>query len=168
MGSKIRLACTFWFFLCSSAVFAKETTIYLVRHAEKAIDKTADDPELTPVGRERAAKLVQVLRSIPMDVCVASQFKRTQQTIEGVAASNHLELIVHPAGQEARLLDRLRSEWQGKQILIAAHSNTIPDLCKGLGVSLSTEIGESDYDNLFVIIVDDAGRARMLHLHYGY
>ncbi len=167
MDSKIWLACFLGCILFSSSIIAKETTIYLVRHAEKVVDKSTDDPELTEAGRERAAKLVRVLRSIPIDVCVASQFKRTQQTIQGVAESNQLELIVHPAGQEAKLLDRLRKEWKGQQVLIAAHSNTIPDLCKGLGVELSVEIGELDYDNLFVIVVDEDGRSRMLHLHYG-
>jgi len=42
------------------------TTIFLVRHAEKAQDSTSDPP-LTPGGKARAQELAYILKYVPLD-----------------------------------------------------------------------------------------------------
>ena len=55
----------------------------------------------------------------------------------------------------------------GQTVLVAGHSNTVPLLIEALGVSPAPSLDESDYDDLFVVVVERGGDARLTHLHYG-
>ena len=57
----------------------------------------------------------------------------------------------------------------GAVVLIAGHSNTVPEMIAALGVPppLPT-IGEQDFDNLFVVTANAAtGQAALVALKYG-
>jgi hypothetical protein len=49
-------------------------------------------------------------------------------------------------------------------VLVVGHSNTVPAVIKQLGVTVPVTIGESDYDNLF--IVTTGAEPRMIRLHF--
>jgi broad specificity phosphatase PhoE len=68
-------------FLLASALLSTATaqsTIFVVRHAEKA-DATKD-PDLSEAGRARAEALAKALRDAKIAAIYATEFKRTQQT----------------------------------------------------------------------------------------
>ncbi|GAB5406122.1 MAG: phosphoglycerate mutase family protein [Aureliella sp.] len=142
-----------------------DTTVYLVRHAEKAVG--GRDPELSAEGAKRAAELARVLRSAGIDECFATQFKRTRLTVEPVAKSIGKEVQVEKAGTEKRLIIKIRNELDNQQVLIAGHSNTVPLMLKHLGIHNPPKLGESDYDDLFIVTVSSAGLTAYQHLHYG-
>ena len=48
--------------------------------------------------------------------------------------------------------------------LVVGHGNTIPDLIKALGISEPINIAESDYDNLFAVVL--AEKPQLIRLHY--
>lgn len=153
------LACS-----CASAD-ADTTTVYLVRHAEK--QKDATDPSLSSAGKIRAKQLASVLRSANLRVCIASQFRRTQETAKPAAELAKLRVLQRPAGKEQKLADEIRQDFQGQSVLFVGHSNTVPSLLKHLGAKNVPAIGESDYDNLFVVQISDLGQTSVLQLHYG-
>jgi hypothetical protein len=36
-------------------------------------------------------------------------------------------------------------------VLVVGHSNSVPDVVKGLGVATAVTIGDAEYDRLFVV-----------------
>jgi len=55
----------------------------------------------------------------------------------------------------------------GSVVLIAGHSNTVPEVIASLGVPAPAPvIGETEFDNLFVVTVTRASSANLLTLKY--
>ncbi len=143
------------------------TTVYVVRHAEKAATPGERDPELSEAGQARAAALARTLRSAGVEACFASQFRRTQATLQPLAKAAGLEVTVVQAGTEKALGAKILADWKGKTLAVAGHSNTVPAILKALGAEAIADLGENDYDDLFVLRIDEKGGVRVLHLHYG-
>ena len=127
---------------------AQETTIYLIRHAEKA-DATPDT-SLSESGSRRAEHWADYFRNIPIDLVLSTPYKRTQQTCAPLAAAHHLEIVTY----DPKILDlpQLISQNPGKTILITGHSNTIPKYINELlGQQKYPDIPESEFGNLYVL-----------------
>jgi broad specificity phosphatase PhoE len=140
---------------------AAQSTIFVVRHAEKAKSDN-NDPDLSEAGRARAESLAKTLKDGNITAIYATEFKRTQQTAGPIAKALGLELTILPAKEMATLAAKLR-DLRGNA-LVVGHGNTIPDLIKALGVETPVNITETDYDNLFVVVLDE--KARLIQLHY--
>lgn len=140
---------------------AAQSTIFIVRHAEKA-PSSDKDPDLSEAGRARAESLAKILKDANITAIYATEFKRTQQTAAPVAKALGLELTIVPAKDAATLSAKLRD--QHGNALVVGHGNTVPDLIRALGVETPISIAETDYDNLFVVVADE--KPRLLHLHY--
>jgi broad specificity phosphatase PhoE len=146
------------------AVFASmataQSTIFVVRHAEKA--DAAKDPDLAEVGRARAEALARMLRDTNITAIYATEFKRTQQTAAPLAKALGIIVTTLPAENRAALIAKLRA--LNGNALVVGHGDTIPDLIKGLGISDPINIAENDYDNLFVVVLDE--KPQLIRLHY--
>jgi broad specificity phosphatase PhoE len=140
---------------------AAQSTIFVVRHAEKA-ESGGNDPDLSEAGRARAESLAKMLKNANITAIYATEFKRTQQTATPAAKALGLALTIVPAKDTATLSAKLR-DLHGNA-LVVGHGNTIPDLIKALGVETPVNIAETDYDNLFVVVIDE--KPRLLQLHY--
>ncbi len=129
----------------------KETTrYYLVRHAEKALDGT-DDPDLSPSGQARALKLVSMLKDNKIEQLYATSYKRTQQTLQPLADTLHLEIRIYDH-REAMDVERMIADCKGKTVIIAGHSNSIPQLANILiDEEIYQELDESDYTKMWEI-----------------
>ena len=136
-----------------------QSTIFIVRHAEKA-DATKD-PDLSEAGRARAEALAKMLRDTNITAIYATEFKRTQQTAAPLAQALGIKVTVSPA----KATDfALKVRTVHSNALVVGHGNTIPDLIKELGISDPITIAENDYDNLFVVVL--AEKPRLIRLHY--
>ncbi len=126
---------------------AAVTTVYIIRHAEKA-DGSADPP-LSDAGRSRAEELAHVLADAGIDAVFVTKFLRSRQTGEPIV--KHLDL--EPIGyDDARaLVQRIFRERVGGRILVVAHSNTVRDIAGRLGVEGVPELKESSFDRIFVV-----------------
>ncbi|HEY2139199.1 MAG TPA: histidine phosphatase family protein [Chthoniobacterales bacterium] len=140
---------------------AAQSTIFLVRHAEKA-PSSDQDPDLSAAGRARAESLATVLKDCGISTIFVTEFKRTQQTAAPLAKMLHLDPAIVPAKDSAALVARLRG--LTGNTLIVGHGNTIPDLIKSLGVAGQITIEENDYDNLFVLVLE--AKPFLIRLHY--
>jgi len=143
------------------------TTIILVRHAEKQTTPDMPDPSLTPAGAARAAALSRALADAPLDAVFVTEFRRTQQTIAPTASAHGLEPMRRDADDVAGTAAEILRVHEGEMVLVCGHSNTAPALIRAFGVNTDLSLTEQDYDDLFVVSVDDDGDARLLHLHYG-
>lgn len=129
-------------------------TVYLVRHAEKQPAqpgaKPDKDPPLGEVGLLRARALVPVMANVDLAGVFATQFKRTQQTVEPVAKAKGLTVEVVDARDTPALAVRIRA-LSGKAVLVSGHSNTVPEVAAALGASDPFAIEDDEFGDLFVL-----------------
>ena len=129
--------------------------IFLVRHAERA-DTTnggpatmGSDPDLSEAGRARAASLAAMLKDARIAAIFVTEYKRTQQTAAPLAKALGLTPTIVNAKDTPGLVRRLR-EAKG-HALVVGHSNSVPDIITGLGVTGAPSIADGEYDNLFIV-----------------
>ena len=155
----------------------KATTVFLVRHAEKAATPP-EDPPLLESGSKRAQELSHLLAKAGIKSIYTSQFLRTKQTAEPLARDLGIEssvIRIRMSASNPREIsqDTLKEmaekiyERAGENVLIVGHSNTIPEVIRVLGGDVIPTIDEKDYDDLFVVTVYARGKARVAHLKYG-
>lgn len=151
----------------------KVTTVYLVRHAEKAAAPAADPP-LTEAGTKRAEDLVRKLSKAGIKTISTSQFQRTKQTAEPLAKQLGIQNTVIPVRMDTMNSRQLSPEYlkqvselvasSAGSVLIVGHSNTVPELIKALGGDIAPAIDDATYDDLFVVTVYAKGKAKVAHL----
>ncbi|MBK7410812.1 MAG: histidine phosphatase family protein [Saprospirales bacterium] len=124
------------------------STIYVVRHAEKA---GGADPGLTAAGAERAEALATFLADKNISAVYATPYNRTRQTAQPTADALGLTVQLY---QNDTLSAFVASQLNplGKNRLVVGHSNTVLDIVRALGATPTmTEIPENDFDNLFIV-----------------
>jgi broad specificity phosphatase PhoE len=142
------------------------TTIFLVRHAEKVGDGSAD-PALTLAGAARADELAYVLEHVKLDAIYSTPYKRTKQTVLPTAKEKGLEVKIYKPGEEG-FLQKLLQAFPGGSILIVGHSNTIPKMANELASrSDFRDLDDATYDNLFIACVPTEGKAAILRMRFG-
>lgn len=125
-----------------------ETTLYLIRHAEKA--DSSPNTELSAEGKKRAEDWANFFKDIPIDLIYTTPYLRTESTCSPTAVSKQKEIISY--SPKEMNLKRLIAEHPGKAILITGHSNTIPkQINQLLGEEKYLEIPESEFGNLYII-----------------
>ena len=157
------------------AAQAATTTVFLVRHAEKAapgdpefVAARPNDPPLNAAGRARAEELVRTLSEAGVTAIYSSSYERTRATVRPLAARLGLEVAEHEAADVAGLAERIGAENRGGVVVVAGHSNTVPALVEALGADPVAPIEEAwEYDNLYVVTIEAAGRSRASTLKYG-
>ena len=120
------------------------------------------DPDLSEAGKARAESLAKLLKDAHITAIFVTEYKRTQQTAAPLANALGLEVKVVPSKNTPELVKQVKAE-KGN-VLVVGHSNSVPDVIKGLGVSTPLTIGDDDFDNLF--IVSQGTPASLLRLHY--
>ena len=138
--------------------------VYLVRHAERAEDGT-DDPSISEAGRERTRLLGDMLRDASVTHIHTTDLKRTRQT--GAPLAEHLGLgfeVYDPKDLPA-VAARLRAT-PGRH-LVLGHSNTTPHLVAALGGTPGEPIADSEYDRLYVLVIQPGGPVTTTLLRYG-
>jgi 2,3-bisphosphoglycerate-dependent phosphoglycerate mutase len=144
---------------------ALPTTIIVVRHAEKS-SEPGDDPNLSSVGKKRAKRLAQMLGSSDISAIYTSQFKRTRDTAQPLAASLDITPTQLDVFDISTLVNRITTNNTGQKVLVVGHSNTVPDIIRALGGENPPLIDENEYDNFFVVTVYKTGKATLLRLKY--
>jgi broad specificity phosphatase PhoE len=138
-----------------------QSIVFIVRHAEKA-KSGGNDPDLSEAGRARAEVLARMLQDAGITAIYATEFRRTQQTAAPLAKAIAIEPTTVPANDITTLTSKLRDSKENA--LVVGHTNTIPDLIKALGIATPISIPETDYDNLFILVLDE--KPRLTRLHY--
>ena len=145
-----------------------QSTVFLVRHAERADSapgkspSMTGDPDLSDPGRVRAESLAAMLKDAGITTIVVTEYKRTQQTAAPLARLLGITPTIIKAADTAGLAAALAAR-QGNA-LVVGHSNTTVAAIKALGVPADVSIGEDEFDNLFV--VSTGSPATLVRLHY--
>ncbi len=152
------------------------TTVFLVRHAEKAAEPK-DDPPLLESGVARSKALARILADAGVRAIYTSQYLRTKQTTTPIAAqlgivsttvilaSNPMKAGEVTKGSYDALTAMIRLK-PGENALIVGHSNTVPETIRALGADTVLTIRPEDFDDLFVVTIYAEGKANVAHLKY--
>ncbi|MFD2145832.1 histidine phosphatase family protein [Mucilaginibacter antarcticus] len=160
--------------LAGTRTFAQTTTIWLVRHAEKAIPAstatmTASDPELSAEGKKRAEALAKELKDHKIAAVFVTPFKRTTQT--GEPTQKQFSLPASKNYDAAKLQAFTKNvlwEYAGKNVLIVGHSNTVIPTLEAFGGTVAfTALSDDDYDMLFKITVSQGSLVSTGVRYYG-
>lgn len=155
----------------SASAPAAATTVVVVRHAERPSD-SGSDPGLSAEGEARAQALVRALAGAEVAAVYTTQYRRTRDTGATLAEAVGVEVTVRPidAGNAARHASDLAAEviakHRGETVVVVGHSNTVPDLVAAFGGAEPEEIAESEYDRLYLLVVDGGG-VRSVAVRYG-
>lgn len=141
------------------------TTVILVRHAERADDSS--DTDLSPEGRQRAELLAKMLLRSGPSVLLASQFKRTQQTLRPLAEALGLPIRIIDAENEHELIEIIRTGQRGRLSVVASHSDRIPTLVARLTGETVEPVEHEEYNRFYVLTLLGEGRGKVIELRYG-
>ena len=150
--------------LLFATALSADTVVIAVRHAEKVGDGSKD-PLLTAEGQKRAEALGRMLRDAGVSAIYSTPFHRTRDTAAPLAKQLGIAVTEDPAAPPA-LAQRILKENRGKVVLVVGHSNTVPALVAALGGAEVPAIADPEYDNLYIVVIPDAGAARVVRLRY--
>lgn len=155
--------------LNGSAKKPDETIIYIVRHAEKdTSDPENNDPALNSEGKERAEALNDFLKKEKISAVLATNFKRTIQTVAPVAQHNGVSVNTYDAKDHSGIAQTVKSQLVNQKILIAGHSNTILEIVKAFGViPPADKLNDDDYDLIFQVRIDKNGSTSLKTKRFG-
>jgi phosphohistidine phosphatase SixA len=146
---------------------AAMTTVFVVRHAEKAVDGT-QDPSLSSAGAAHAARYASLF-AVPgsaqrLTAVYATEFRRTQQTAEAVARPLGLRVQLSPADNSKALVAHIKRYHRGASVLVVGHSNTVPEVIRALGGRQVAAFADTDYARLYVVSVGLFSRTTVTEL----
>lgn len=148
---------------------APETTIYIVRHAEKVTtDTTNQDPVLTAEGEARAKALAAYLDGKPVDAIYSTKYKRNSLTVKPLADARKLQVNTYEAHDFEALKKQVLQQHAGKTVVVVGHSNTILPLVEAFGAQKPfAEVADSKYDHIFKVTIKADSTASVQAATYG-
>lgn len=127
---------------------SETTTLYLIRHAEKA--DSSQNPELSEDGIKRSVRWTKLFEKTTIDVFFTTLTRRAQMTCSTIATSKQKDMIFYDFSKFS--LKKTIEKYPGKTILIVGHSNTIPKQINDfLGEEIYSQIDENEFGNLYTI-----------------
>lgn len=149
IGTVIALALLVWVVMSAST-----TTVFVVRHAERAAGADPDPP-LSVAGQLRAGRLAQSFGATDprfgLQAIIVTELRRTQETARPLANALGIPVIVVPASDPAAAARRALDEYAGQRVLIIGHSNTVPVIVKELSGERVPDLAETDFATLYVV-----------------
>ena len=152
----------------SSSAWAQtdqETTIILIRHAEK-VDNSRD-PELNDKGKERALALLDLLQNTQIDAIYSTNYIRTKDTVQPLADHTSLDIDLYdPRSQD--FIRKIYRDHIGETVVVSGHSNTTPAALNVItGSKKYPNMDHDEYSSLFIASISKWGSARIIKLKYG-
>lgn len=150
--------------LCSAPLASADYAIYLVRHAEKTLDKK--DPALTTCGTARALALVEEIAQAEkaqqavttisrIQHTYSTDYQRTLATARPSATFFGTHIETYDASDLPRIAKKLQA--QAQSALVVGHSNTTSVLAGILAGQPQPLIDEREYDHLYVVTFTEKG-----------
>lgn len=156
----------FWTFQAAASAACHPAEILFVRHAEKEIAASSDDPPLSTTGQSRAQALAEKLATVRLDAVFTTPYQRTRSTADPVAIRHSLPVQIYDPKAPEALTQKLNIAHCQHHVLVVGHSNTVPDLLKRLGVTDTVVIADDRYGDLYRIHYE-AEKPVLVRDHFG-
>ena len=135
--------------------------VFVVRHAEKISEQ---DERLTEAGRARADRLAQILKDSGIAAIYSTDTERTIGTAKPLAEALGQKIRIYSAIPP--LAENLRRDNLRDVVLVVGHSNTVGPILTALGCGETVSITSDEYDNLFLVLPREAGKAALIRLRF--
>lgn len=145
-----------------------QTTVYIVRHAEKDLKNPSEtDPSLSLDGQDRAKDLATLLMPKRLLAVYSTPFKRSRQTAEPTAYGHGLKVQTYDPADPAALASSVLRQHKGGGVVIVGHSNTVLELVEAFGMKRPIPaLKDDDYNYIFTITID-GNSMHLLTSQYG-
>lgn len=145
-----------------------QRAIFIVRHAERADAgmNATPDPLLSAAGQARAARLADMLLNTGVTAIYSTEYQRTIRTVQPLAQRLGLEVQQVPAKNTTALIAHIRRSKPSDVVVVAGHSNTVPEILKALDDPEPFTIKDDEYDNLFVVVPRKGEASVVLRLKF--
>lgn len=151
-----------WLFLSAVGLAARDTTVVLLRHAERQSIFDGDSP-LAEAGRRRAEALVPLLAGYHPAALYTSDLQRTQQTLAPTASKLGLVPFVRPKDGSAALAAEILRDQRGRTVLVCWHHDLMKKVVRALGVTGPVPYWSLDtYDRIWIVTIPAQGEARLV------
>lgn len=147
----------------------REMTFILFRHAERfpSTKENNSNPELTDAGKQRAEKLVELLRKYKPDQIFSTNLKRTVATVTPLAENLDPKYRIQIQKYDTEELEQFAAKLltlDARTVVIAGHNNTTPALANLLiKEEKYKQFGENEYDKMIIVKVKKGkGTAEMI------
>lgn len=139
--------------LSSCEIEAKETVVYFVRHAEKDLTDTTENPPLTQIGYDRAQKLVTEFNDVEINAIYSTSFDRNMNTVKPLADQRKISILNYDWYEYHSVLDKIKGE-VGNVYLICGHGDNILPMIEYLGGKRPIEsLAKHEYDRIFKVVI---------------
>jgi phosphohistidine phosphatase SixA len=126
-------------------------TIYIVRHAEKDLNDTTDNPPLTLEGEKRAKSLVKKMRFVKLDQIYSTKFQRNLHTVQPLATKKKLSITNFVWADYLTLVEEIKKS-SLSTFLICGHGDIIIPIIKAFGgIPLVESLAHDEYDKIFEV-----------------
>ena len=146
----------------------RTTVVVFVRHAEPQ-PTSGGDPDLSITGERRVAALGGFLADLfvagKVDHLYAADTRRARQTAAPVANQFGLPINLLASNDWPTLARRIKSEHRGETVVVV-YASTLPIVLEQL-TDTKVDVGEEEFDSVFVVVLPSPGQPRVLRLHYG-
>jgi probable phosphoglycerate mutase len=147
---------------CTPSQDSNPPRIFIVRHAEKL---AGPDPQLSPDGAVRAARLAELLKGEGIRRIFTTDTRRTRATAAPLARALGVTAEIYAAETQAELAAALMNARD--TVLVVGHSNTIAEFAAAFGVDAGAPVDEAtEYDRMYVVTLRD-GEPRVEIRRYG-
>lgn len=147
--------------LATALLGARDTTVILVRHAERQSMWDSDSP-LSDAGRRRAVALAPRLAAFQPSALYVSRLQRTQQTLAPLAARLGLAPEAFPKDGSAELAAAILRDQRGRTVVVCWHHDLMKKLVRALGVAGPVPYWSFDsYDPIWIVRVPERGPATL-------
>jgi 2,3-bisphosphoglycerate-dependent phosphoglycerate mutase len=165
-----------WVFICCLLLMTAfmtysvhaQTSVWIVRHAEKDMKNPSDpDPGLSVEGQERAKDLAALLRPQRLLAVYSTPFKRTMQTVQHTAYARGLTVETYDTNDLENFAASILRKHKGGSVLIVGHSNTVLEIVEAFGIKRPIPAVEEDvYDYVFNLKIE-GNSIQLLTSQYG-
>ncbi|SKB85522.1 histidine phosphatase family protein [Daejeonella lutea] len=133
-----------------------QTTVYIVRHAEKNMkDPASADPALSIDGQDRARDLATLLQPKRLLAAYATNSKSSKLTAEPSAYGHGVKVQVYDPTDLAEFASTVLRQHTGGAVLIVADLNNVLNMVEAFGIkSTMPPLNADDYNYLFAVTVN--------------
>jgi 2,3-bisphosphoglycerate-dependent phosphoglycerate mutase len=142
------------------------TTVIVIRHAEKEIIESEEDPNLTELGYARAEMFADRMENYPITAIYTTKYKRNKLTVDDIARRKKIKPLIYEGHDFEGLSKTIREKHYGEHVVVCGHSNTVLEIIEALGGKRPIEeINDEDYSYMFIVEIEGEKVKVKVQLH---